>query len=218
MMTGFQVAELQVASLAQRASGWKNLQPSTFNLQPRLPRRRAFTLVEIMIVVAILGIMLGVGIPSMFRSMKREGIRAAANDVLEACSKARSAAILSGSMIELQLLPESRQLNVVAASNPQPAASVLDPLPVVTDLAIEEEQRPARPAFAPFSVTLAESIQFELIDVNFLELKDAPEVRVRFHPNGTSDEFTVVLRSEADEWRKISLEVTTALATLEVIK
>jgi prepilin-type N-terminal cleavage/methylation domain-containing protein len=184
----------------------------------RAQRRWAFTLVEIMIVVAILGIMLGVGIPSMFRSMKREGIRAAASDVLEACAKARAAAILSGSMIELQILTESRQFNVVAASQAPPQASVLDPVPVVPELVVEEEQRPARPAFAPFSVTLAESIRFELIDVNFLELKDAPEVRVRFHPNGTSDEFTVVLRSEADEWRKISLEVTTALATLEVIK
>jgi prepilin-type N-terminal cleavage/methylation domain-containing protein len=185
---------------------------------PRLQSRRAaFTLVEIMIVVAILGIMLGIGIPSMFRSMKREGIRAAASDVLEACAKARAAAILSGSMIELQILTESRQFNVVAASQPPPQDSVLDPVPVVPELA-QEEPRPARPAFAPFSVTLVDSIRFELIDVNFLELKDAPEVRVRFHPNGTSDEFTIVLRSESDEWRKISLEVTTALATMEVIK
>lgn len=179
-------------------------------------QRSAFTLVEIMIVVAILGIVLGIGIPSMFRSMKREGIRAAANDVLEACAKARAAAILSGAMVELQIVTESRQFSLAAPNQPQPEASVLDPVP---EVAVEgEEKPPARPAFAPFSVTLAESIQFELLDVNFVELRDAPEVRVRFHPNSTSDEFTIVLRSEADEWRKISLEVTTALATMEVFK
>jgi len=182
----------------------------------RSQRNRAFTLVEIMIVVAILGIVLGIGIPSMFRVMRREGIRAATADVLEVCAKARAAAILSGSMVELQILPESRQFNVVAGTTPEPDDSVLGRAPEVF---LEAETKPAtRPAIAPFSVTLAESIHFELIDVNFLELKDAPEVRVRFHPNSTSDEFAVVLRSEDDRWRKISLEVTTALATMEVIK
>ncbi|NJN05788.1 MAG: prepilin-type N-terminal cleavage/methylation domain-containing protein [Rhodobacteraceae bacterium] len=91
--------------------------------------RSAFTLVEIMIVVAILGVVLGMGIPSMFRAMSREGIRAATSDVIEACAKARSAAILSGAMIELQILPESRQFSVQAASVRETPASVLDPLP-----------------------------------------------------------------------------------------
>jgi hypothetical protein len=41
---------------------------------------------------------------------------------------------------------------------------------------------------------------------------------VRFHPNSTSDEFTVVLRSDQEEWRKVSLEVTTALADMAVVR
>jgi prepilin-type N-terminal cleavage/methylation domain-containing protein len=180
-------------------------------------RRHGFTLVEIMIVVAVIGVTLGIGIPSMFRMMHREGIRAASSDVLEACAKARAAAILSGRTVELQILPESRQFNVVTATSaPEPQDSVLDPQPEpAPELA---EDRPPAPAIAPFSAKLDESISLELLDVNFLELKDAPEVRVKFHPNSTSDEFTVVLRSKADEWRKISLEVTTALATMEVIR
>jgi prepilin-type N-terminal cleavage/methylation domain-containing protein len=177
--------------------------------------RSAFTLVEIMIVVAILGVVLGFGIPSMFRAMNREGIRAATSDVLEACAKARAAAILSGAMVELQIIPESRQFSVQSASVPESQGAVLDPLP---ELEGEGEAPPPKPAFAPYSVTLSDTIFIELLDVNFLESKDAEQVRVRFHPNSTADEFTIVLRSQSDEWRKISIEVTTALATLEVIK
>lgn len=180
-------------------------------------RSAAFTLVEIMIVVAILGIVLGMGIPSMFRAMNREGIRAATADVLEACAKARSAAILSGSMVELVIVPETRQFSLQVGAAPVEPESVLDARPELDGLAAEEAPAP-RPAIAPFSVTLSDAIAIELLDLNFVEQKDAPQARVRFHPNSTSDEFTIVLRSKNDEWRKISLEVTTGLATMELIK
>jgi hypothetical protein len=34
---------------------------------------------------------------------------------------------------------------------------------------------------------------------------------LKFYPNGTCDEFTLVLHGENDEWRKITLEVVTGL-------
>ena len=34
------------------------------------------------------------------------------------------------------------------------------------------------------------------------------------YPNGTCDELTIVLRSDENEWKKLSLEVTTGLATV----
>ena len=36
--------------------------------------------------------------------------------------------------------------------------------------------------------------------------------RVRFYPNGTSDEMTVIFHSDKGEFRKITLEPTTGLA------
>ncbi len=41
------------------------------------------------------------------------------------------------------------------------------------------------------------------------------EARVRFFPNGTSDEMTLIMHS-GDQYRKITLEVTTGLASVEV--
>ena len=53
-----------------------------------------------------------------------------------------------------------------------------------------------------------------MLDVNFIEYKDAEEAHVRFFPNGTSDELTVILHS-GTEYRKITLEPTTGLANVE---
>jgi hypothetical protein len=67
------------------------------------------------------------------------------------------------------------------------------------------------------STQFADSITIDMLDINLLEYKDADEARVRFFPNGTSDEMTLVLHS-GDQYLKITLEVTTGLASVEVIR
>ena len=57
-----------------------------------------------------------------------------------------------------------------------------------------------------------------MLDVNLMDQMEAPEARVRFFPNGTCDEFTLVLRSEKGEMRKITLESTTGLWDVEVLR
>jgi hypothetical protein len=36
---------------------------------------------------------------------------------------------------------------------------------------------------------------------------------VRFYPNGTCDELTLILASDKGEWKKITTEVTTGIVT-----
>jgi hypothetical protein len=55
----------------------------------------------------------------------------------------------------------------------------------------------------------------EMLDVNLVEYKDAEVVRVNFYPNGTCDEMTLILVSDRNEWRKISLEVTTSIVSVD---
>ena len=69
-----------------------------------------------------------------------------------------------------------------------------------------------------FSVKLPEEVGIEELAINFQLLKDAELVAVRFHANGTSDEFTVVLRSLHGELRKISLDPVTGKATYDVMR
>ena len=61
---------------------------------------------------------------------------------------------------------------------------------------------------------ISDHVVIEMLDVNLLEYKDQDFARVRFYPNGTCDEFTLILHSDRGEWIKISLEITTSLANV----
>lgn len=165
------------------------------------PGRRAFTLIEVMMVVAVMGLILAMGLPTIYSATKKEGMRRAVNDVVDGCTKARSLAILSGGVAELRYFPKDRRLEVGGGSAPRK----------------EGEDSPA-PSFssagAGFSAQLPENVAVEMWDVNLTEYKDAEVARVQFYPNGMCDEMTVVLRSERGEWRKITLEVTTGCSTV----
>ena len=60
---------------------------------------------------------------------------------------------------------------------------------------------------------IPDDVRLEMLDVNLLEYSQSEWTRVRFFPNGTSDEMTVILHSDKGEFRKITLEPTTGLAT-----
>lgn len=143
---------------------------------------KGFTLIEIMIVIAIMALVLAVGVPSIFRAAEKDSLRAVVNGIVEACSMARAQAILTGQTQELVIRPLDGTVSAPGMSDP---------------------------------VIIPNFVQIELLGVNFVELQTAEEARVRFFPNGTSDEFTIVLRSDKNEWRKISLETVTALADVE---
>lgn len=162
----------------------------------------AFTLVEVMIVVGMVAIIMAWGLPSFVHALQRSPMRQAVNDIMEGCSHARAHAILSGAPAEFVIRADGGQLLV------QPAAG-----------GSGGTAHPGNGGSQPaFSARLGEDIAIEMLDVNFHDHMKAAEARVRFHPNGTSDEFTIVIRSPDGEWRKISLEITTGLANLEIIK
>ncbi|MEI7732346.1 MAG: prepilin-type N-terminal cleavage/methylation domain-containing protein [Verrucomicrobiota bacterium] len=144
--------------------------------------RRGFTLIEIMIVVAIMALVLGIGIPAMFRAAEKDSLRQVVTDVMDACASTRAQAILTGEPKEMIIHP--REHTIVA--------------PGKSD-----------------TVTIPDRIIIDLMGVNFIELQEADEARVRFFPNSTCDEFTIVLRAENNEMRKISLDVITATTELE---
>lgn len=162
-------------------------------------------MVEMMIVVGLLGVIVAMGMPAMVQSWNKEGTRKAVSDIVEACSHARANAILSGSIVELviNMTPDGTSMSVSTGTTP-----------------VTEDGAPPTPGFTgtAFTAQFPESVWIELLGVNFVEYQDQEQARVRFFPNGTCDEFTILIRSEQNEWRKISLEVITAMADVEVIR
>lgn len=174
--------------------------------------RSGFTLIEIMMVVAIGLLVLGMGLPPFVRGMKKEGLRKGVSDMVEACSHARAQAILRGRPVEL-VIRENGAISVEALQLGRRAdPEAMDQEPLFSTGPAESRKDVER-----FSATLSDDVAIKLLYVNFQDLMEEPEARVRFFPNGTSDEFTVILFASSGE-HKISLDVVTALADVEVIR
>jgi prepilin-type N-terminal cleavage/methylation domain-containing protein len=173
-------------------------------------RTGGFTLIEIMIVVGIAALVMATAVPFIQSTLRKDPLRQAVSDVIEACSHARARAIFSGAPAELLILPQQGSLQVIPARG-----GTGEQEKSVTNRPDEETSVvPARSA--GFSARLSSELAIEELAVNFLPLKDADEARVRFYPNGTSDEFTIVVQHRG-QWRKISLDIVTGLAELQVL-
>ncbi len=174
-------------------------------------RRRGFTLIEIMVVVALMGLIATMAIPNIYQLSKKEGMRRAVSDLIEVCSNARAQAILRGKAVDVIFHPLERRFEVSGATATVEATT------------LDGEAVAAKSAPAPLPGTglagvIPEDVVLEMLDVNLLEYNQSEWTRVRFYPNGTSDEMTVVFHSDKGDFRKITLEPTTGLATQGPVK
>ena len=176
---------------------------------PRSRSRHGFTLIEIMVVVGIAALVMATAVPFIWSTLKKDPMRQATSDVVEACSHARARAIFGGSPTELVFHPQARTMSIQTAPNAGPSATG-------GDGGTAASKAPPPPGGGgDFSARIAEEVFIEELAVNFIPYKDAEEARVRFFPNGTSDEFTVILNYRGTQLRKISLDVITGLADVD---
>lgn len=162
------------------------------------PVRRGFTLIELMVVVAILGMILAMGVPTLYHVLHKEGFRKTVSDMMQLCSDARARAIMEGVPTEIVFHPRQRSCQLVDGAGAKKPSDL--------------------PAESTDAVSFGNNVNIKMLDVNLREYKDAPVARVHFYPNGTSDEMTLILEylgSGRPQWRKISLEITTGLASVD---
>lgn len=149
--------------------------------------RLGFTLIEIMIVVAIMGLMAAMGVPSLLQMYRKEGMRKALSDVQDVCTEARARAILQNETVSVIFYPAKKSF------------------------AVEGGRTTSSDRIA--SSVLPDGVDIAMLDINLEDYSASDWARVFFYPDGTSDEMTIVLHS-SDDWRKISLEFATALTTI----
>jgi prepilin-type N-terminal cleavage/methylation domain-containing protein len=175
---------------------------------------RAFTLIELMLVVAILGIALAMGYPSIAKALHRAPLSEAVWNVMEGCRKARALAILQGNPMELRIFPD--HIEVVPSPPDADANAAMTPIAPSQPVLVTEEPKPT----TDFTKPLSDSVAIAELKVNLMDVTASDTAaRVRFYPNGTCDELTMVLFSPlTNEKRRITLESVTSLAGVEMIQ
>jgi prepilin-type N-terminal cleavage/methylation domain-containing protein len=177
-------------------------------------RLNAFTLIEIMIVVGIMGVLVTLGVPLVYKIWHRAPMGQALRDVTEVCSNARREAILHGHQVDLVFHPREGRMEVaggIGGQTPVPGAAN------TADFSTPPDPQAAPPPRSGYSAKLDETILIEMLDINKFphDFRDDDIARVRFFPNGTCDEMTLILVSAHGERREIKLEVTTGLVEIE---
>ena len=187
----FAIYDLRFARAAEAAPRFSSI------VRRKSSITNAFTLIELMMVVAIIGLMMATGVPAILSVTREAPMRKAVNDVVEICSHARAQAILREQTMTVVFHPRLRQVALSGAV----ASGQSAPSTRVGKAAVNSAE------FDP-------SVVIEGLGINNFDYTDSDgEAYVHFFANGTSDEMTLVL-SSGGEYRKITLEITTALASV----
>ena len=159
-----------------------------------------------MIVVAIMGVVMTMSVPLVYKLWRKAPMRQAVKDIVEVCSHARARAIMHGQVTEVVFHPKQNRLEMVGGGGaPRPTEGS------------GGEATPSVPAAtgSGLSAQLSNEIIIETLDINMsgVEFNDAESARVRFYPNGVSDEMRMILFDGRDRMG-IELEITTGLASV----
>ncbi len=161
--------------------------------------KRAFTLVELMVVLAVLGLIIGISIPSFRSFLKKAPLEQAISDVEGMCRQARSDAIINKRTMEL-VLNDSEESVVLRSA----ARTVMGVDPETGGEANLVEQGEVLDR-----VELAADLQIiEPLDEDFVGL-----LELRFYPNGTAEPVDLRV-TDGNEAYILSLDPVTGHTTV----
>lgn len=178
-------------------------------------RRSAFTLIELMVAVMIIGISLAIAIPNL-RQVVRSPIAQATKDFTDAAREARNRAIMLGRPMQLVILADANHTRLLIEPAPE---GVLGARNGVSNASLDE--RMAADWEGPKMVsnfTLHDDVAFRKMLVNGRDyISTADATAIRFYPNGTADHCVAELTWLRREARRFTLEVMTGYVEVEEV-
>ena len=150
--------------------------------------KRAFTLVEIMVVVAVMGLLIGISIPAFRNIVKKAPLEQGISDVESLCRQARAEAIVKQQAMDV-LFNDAEE--IVALTTAARVITAPDPF---TGLMIKTTEE----------THLIDQVALE-VDLQIIEPEPdeftADEIRIRFYPNGTSETLELRVVGDAEAYR-----------------
>ena len=158
----------------------------------------AFTLMELMVVVAIIGLVGAMSVPAILQMRHEAPMRKAVNDFMELCDRARAGAVLKDTTTTIVFHPLAGEIDLEGGDANQALTSRLGQKPIM-------------------SSQLDPSVSIEGLGINLKDWTLADTAKVHFYENGTCDEMTLIFLSGGQR-EMITLELATALPTVKQLQ
>lgn len=191
---------------------------AVFNARRR-QGNRGFTLIEMMVAVLVIAIVMALSVPNLLAKTRKDPLTQATIDFIDACRNARELAIVRGTSMQVRIAVDTQSTSLTVEPAPRRDASrwigeaVPSPLRPSPGSSDETTSTPKPSQLAPFNARFDDSVAFSTLHVNLREVQGGDNaVTLRFHPNGTCDQFEGILHHNVLGDRKVTLEVTTGWA------
>lgn len=182
-------------------------------------RRHGFTLIEMMVAVLVIAIVMALSVPNLLARTRKDPLTQATIDFIDACHNARELAIIRGISMQVRITVDTQSTSLTVEPAPRRDASrwIGEALPMAAapgpGSGDDAGSAPKPSGVTPFNARFDEAVAFSSLHVNLREIQGGENgVAVRFHPNGTCDQFDGVIHHNVLGDRKVTLEVTTGWA------
>ena len=172
---------------------------------PGAAELKGFTLIELMVVIAIMAIVMTISAPAIYHIWHKESLGKSVADIMESCARARERAIMQGTMAMLVFNADDGSFHVAGATAHKQHGDTSGPMGL------------AMPgASSGLSGKLPDTVAIAALKINGINYMNTDRAMVRFYPNGTCDELRLILLQPGNgDMRGIFLEITTGLASVD---
>ena len=184
--------------------------------------RRAFTLVEILMVLAILGIVTVISMPYLVKSIRGNRLRVAGATVVKAGRYARNMALLHTQDMKLILDISAATVRVEpryeapAPSSRTPTASAPEPVPPPLPMEAGSGGAVSPPVSASPSVAIArklDDVRIDYVELEHHDRENAGTVTVIYRTNGRCTPYEVRIVDEYDHAMIITVDALSSPET-----